>query len=638
MKTKIIALLLVLIMAVTMFAACVTTPEDPETETCTKHVDKNKDGKCDNEGCGADVPIKGDDEDEKVYPDVTWDETSLLFQMSDDDNGDQLSSSCRNYLAGGEDRQAGVSGAIYDSVDERNAAAEEYANVKVRYVFYEDGSHGWGKTINIMADTVDEPDETRPDMFCNFVYDMVSASLKGAFANVYSHKLDSGLEDGQLQNYFEFSSPTDLEGFDGMYNKDCVDDEENGGYMVEYMQSLTLSNKKMYLVASDYFIDLIRAYFVVPVNNTLLNNITPSDVEGSYNYDYYEDGVYDIYDFHDLVYDHKWNYETLKDFSQAVGTLHNDKNVLDENNVWGFALASGGLGASGILYTTSITVIQKTTNPDAVLGFDQQGNEILGEEYEYEYPDNFDVLKTYVGNLYDLFTSSGVTNVRVSAEDGRPVNATVKANTSAEEAVRDFFVANKVLFGGIICLGSIENAAYQSMTEDGGLGFGVAPVPLYRVSYSETNEDGTVTEGLVDDYLTSIHNIGRVGSISSKCKKFAQCSAFLNYQSLESKEILENYYEDTLKGAAAGAETNEEMLDYIRDRIRSAFDKTFEDAVARHQLSGGDSELNEEKWHNMLLANDYKMTVDQMNSKYEGVVAKKIKAFFELDDYYTSLP
>ena len=221
----------------------------------------------------------------------------------------------------------------------------------------------------------------------------------------------------------------------------------------------------------------------------------------------------------------------------------------------------------------------------------------LVQAYTFYYEPEADDLSKFATNLASLFKSAGVVCVtKTAGVDGNsPVNTAT--DDSVENEIKAAFARGQVLFGGIICVGSLEDSVYRGMSAEGGKGFGVVPVPLYRTNYEENGETK------VDKYLTQIHNIGRVGAIAINTKKFAEASAFLNYQSLNSARILDNYYDLTLKfDAAGGTEGNAEMLDYIRANVRSSFDKAFEDAIARHAAQGenGDKTLNTNKWHNVI--------------------------------------
>ena len=607
MKTRILALLLALVMVVSVLAACGPTVDPtPDDTTCTEHVDKNKDKKCDN--CGEKITSDkpGENEDEEL-PGDHWEETSLLFQMSDNSNNQELSSGCKRYLSG----ESGEVGSIYSNVEDRNRDAEDYANVDVEYLYFPDTSgYGWGQNILKIEELATSTTEKgRPDMFVNFVYDMVSASLKGSFANLYTNQINSSGADASAEkNYFAFAK-------NGKYDASYVDTGE--GYMIEYMQSLTLSEHKMYLLASDYFIDLVRAFFVVPVNIELLQKIEASADPNAYNYDADGDGEYEISDFYTLVRNYGWNYDAVKAFSAAIESGTGGADMLDGTH--GFAIGHGGLGASGILYTTSIVIINRKvetfTDPDTGLPY---------QDYTFWYPDKSEPLEEFCENLSALFSSKGVTHV-TSSTYGK----------TTELAVRNRFSQNFVLFGGIICVGSLEEQVYKDMTAVDRDGFGVVPVPLYRTSYIDP-ETNTVQ---VDKYLTQIHNVGRVGGIAVKTNKFAQCTAFLDYQSLNSTDILNDYYEWTLKGDVAGAvEGNAEMLDYVRENVRSSFDKAFEDAIGRHYMASGDKTYNSEKWHNMILDKNFLLTRAEMFSQYSQLKDKKAAALTALETSYSGLP
>ena len=175
--------------------------------------------------------------------------------MTDFDENGATPSGCRRYLAG-QDEDA--SDSIDDAVAIRNDEAERLANVHVTYQYYENvEANSWGKTFQQMCDEVDSGDPNTPDIFTNYTYDMVITSLKSTFNNLNNTKLDT--KNGG--NYFSFLK-------DG-YNEEV----NNRGYMYSYMTTLSLSDEKMYVLASDYFIDCVRAFIIVPVHIGLLETV-----------------------------------------------------------------------------------------------------------------------------------------------------------------------------------------------------------------------------------------------------------------------------------------------------------------------------------------------------------------------------
>ena len=643
MKTKLLALLLVIAMAVGMLAACGGKDPDP----CTSHVDNDGDGLCDNEGCdepvkktctahvdadnngacdncGAAVQKKCDNhvdangdtlcdncgEYYDVWDEITvsWDETQLIMSLGENSNAGQLPSTCRRYMAGEDTRYSDI---IDDYVTERNTAA--YAKTKVKvvydYSFTESSEFGWGQCNQKILTKVNGGGADAPDIYVNFIYDLVAVSILNGFANLYSKsRASEGVEEVGA-NYFQFSG-----------DFDTYEDSGNG-YMIEYMKSLSLSKYKMYCLSSDYFTDMVRAFFVVPVNKALMNTIPVSAEAGQFNSDRTGDGKFTIDDFYQLVWDGEWNYQTLAQFAAVITKDSGEDTAttnLDDTVGWAVDCTSG-LPASGIMYTTSVTIINRDWSEELD---DGKGDFV----YSYPNPDEekgrqqIADLTALCDNLNELFNKPGVITVKTGDPDQA---ATGTAN--AFEAIRLRFSEDKVLFGSVVCLGALEDeSTYQTMKGE-DRGFGIVPVPLYRTQ-EEAKADPD-NNGQPDEYLTSIHNNGRVCGISRTTVKFAQCSAFLDYVSTrhnghkDSTDIINYYYDVKLQyDISDGSSGNTEMLQYIRAHVRSSFDKAYEDAIGM-KFTSVDPEANENKWHYMLHSTRFK--VNDMNARYKGLYSTK---------------
>ncbi|MBR5140325.1 MAG: hypothetical protein IKV16_04640, partial [Clostridia bacterium] len=458
--------------------------------------------------------------------------------------------------------------------------------IRVTYLYYPDTSeYGWGSSIERIQSTNQKGGVDAPDIYCNFVYDMVGASVKQCFANLLANNSSST----RGTNYFEFLKPT----YDASIN--------DRGFMYEYMESLTLApNKKMYVLSSDYFIDMVRAFFCVPVSVKVLEDQGASVVAKNLNGDVvYEggdrtgDGEFTLDDFYQMVKDGEWTYTTLARFAETVWkpASGNTGAAAIGDDVVGFAMSSGGLASSGLLYTTSVEIIKKEKLNDG--------------SYDYNYPAENEDFYSFCDATTKLFgQTNGVTFVNKNYSE---------FGDSALLAIRQRFTEHKVLFGDIVVVGALEFTSYQEMKENGG--FGIVPVPLYR-------------DGSDDTYLTQVHNIGSCGAIAIITNKFSECTAFLNYQSTHSEEILNNYYEYKLQYDLAGGSTGTiDMLQYIRDNVRSSFDKAMEDAIAVF-LPGA------QRWHNVLsgkgfqvdIRADYQSTYDQKESQLDQL-AKDFPTF-----------
>ena len=522
MKNRILSLLLALVMIVAMVSVLAS---------CNKDKGNNNGGNTGSGGGG-----NNDDGGNSAYP---WDTTDIFFQMSDNSNGKELSSGARRYLAG----TSNDNETIDVDIDKRNGLALKQAKVRVTYDYWpDDDGYKWGQNIDRVYSLVQTTSSSAPDMYSLFVYDMVGALLRGCFTNIKG--------DAHGDNYFRF-----LESDYDYYNPNAVpEDADDEGFMIEYMTSLTLSSKKMYLIASDYFTDLVRAFFVVPVNIKLLEgNATAvtGDADGDGETGTYADLIH-------IVRERGWNYELLKAYCDEV-VAENEDGVVDLEGIVGFAISgSSGLSSSGLLYTTPITIINR------------HGNNIT--DYTYSYPDTNEQLTDFCNKLSTLMSSEGAYVYSSGA-------------TASLDTIRVAFANNHVLFGGVICVGSLEDEVYQRMRQDGG--FGVVPVPLYSDTYVDAK--GETKEV---NYLTQIHNIGRIGGIAASSTEFSQCTAYLNYLSTNSTPILDEYYEWKLSvgvvGGTSAGDANAEMLKFIRSNVRSAFDKVFEDALGIYGQFGQD--------------------------------------------------
>ena len=610
MKKKIICALLAIVMiigSVSILASCGDTEDPtpgPDDGECTEHVDENEDYKCD--VCGkstvkkhskhtdengdgkCDVPgctKKPNDTTTSVGTtgEVNWETVDFIYQMTSHDTSD-LSSTCARYLAG---EWKGTLDNIDKAITKRNNAALDFANVgEITYLYRPNTeAYGWGKVAEVIMTEVSSLDSTDlPDMYCDQVYGMVAASLQGCFANLY------GTVRGNGQNFFPFNE------FKEYYYKGNFDEEtQGGGYMYEYMTTLTLSKNKMYLLASDYYTDLVRAFYITPVNIKLLEDCDPA-ITGDRIGD--GDGI-TIDDFYELVKAREWTYTKVAEYSKDIYSDDANPGRIDMADTLGFAITSmGGLPSSGIIYSTACTIINRELDPSI-------------DDFKYSYPKDNEKLFTLFDKIADLVAQEGVYVVGGSAED---------LAYNPEHALRSIaarFADNKILFGGVCLLGGLENSEYQAMKEN-GKGFGVVPVPLYA-------------DDIEDEYLTQIHNEGRIGAISVKTQKFEQCTAFLHYQSINSSKILDDYYDYKLQyDIVDAAPSTVYMMQYIRNHVRSAFDKTFEDAM------GAFYEKSENRWHDILMRNRFSIDLRQRyNELYdvkEGDLENLVKYFDGLPD------
>ena len=607
MKKKIACLLLAVLMlvgTVAVFTSCgggecthVDKNNDQKCDKCGEdakgihqHVDEDKNNKCDD--CKATIKNTsdgGDDDDDEVveYPWADEDPVEILFQMSNA-GGTTNPSGCYQYLAGEDESKVS---ALDTDIRDRNANAEELTNVHVTYQYWPDTEdYQWGASIdNILANT-ESTSKDVPDIYCNTLYDMMAASLKSAFANL-RNTTSKVATDG---NYFEF------------LDEDYDEKVDNRGYMYDYMEYATLNMDKMYILASDYFIDLVRSFFAIPVNVSLLSSV--KDSAGN---------ALTLDSFYDQVRNKEWTYDLIASYSEQV--YQEQDNIAGETigDILGFAFAQGGETGSGFVYSTALTVIEREETTDGI-GF------------TYKYPEYSEELVELFDNAKALVQRTGVVALpRETTTAGQAQNMS-QYGSIVEVAIRTRFCDNKILFGGLIMVGSLEDPKYQELKDKKDGGFGVVPMPLYHaVTADNPNET----------YLTCIHNTTRPGAIARNTDSFSACTAFLNYQSTHSSEILTNYYEIYLQYQLTDGNTGTvEMLQYIRNNVRRSFDKMFEDAIGAYNPDeGGSASL---PWHNIIWGAskwggtayeiDIRPIFEELRNKKQGLLEELIALYPEL--------
>ena len=621
MKNRIIALLIVLTILVACFASCGggnTGDNNTNTNTNNNSNNNNSNVPNDNENTNSSYP---------------WTNTKLIFSISENSDNQQLPSSSRRYLAGDLTQTVGGGDKVDTYVSDRNSNALNVTNVTIDYRYLPDTDvYGWSQSITYINSQVTSGDVETPDVFVNFVYDMVACSLLGNFANLRSTTMYEDGHDLAGYNAFSFTKDENLNEL-GEY-------EDTGkGYMYEYMRSLTLSKYKMYCLSSDYFIDMVRAFFAIPVNVEMLETyVTATSETGKFNSDraetFDENGeietAYTIEDLYELVNAGGWNYDALAKFSEAVTGGTGESNILDAERL-GFALgADTGLPASGMLYTTPIVIVEReysTSKNEYVYSYpnmkqttDASGNVTHVADKESN-DATFEELVDFCERLANLMGTNGIITTS-EAQDG------VHSSTS----IRSAFVGNRLLFGGVIVLGGLEHEDYTSMNGEGKSGYGIVPVPLYKETLG------------AEDYLTQVHNNGKIGAIAFSTKNFAQCSAYLDYQSTNSYDILTQYYNYTLSNLVeeGGVGGNTEMLKMIRANVRSSFDKAYEDALGEFYKGQTGGTSDEQKWHNIIKSDkDGKLpfVVTDMRYQYEQVAAIKADRLYNLENsIFPSLP
>ena len=498
--------------------------------------------------------------------DYGWIRTALNVELSEHTCSGQLVSGTRRYLAGG---APAANDPIDKAIRDRNKAAEAYTKTKINYNYLPDvPTYGWGKNMTRIYNESLSYSDTSADIYVNFMYDLIAASLGGNFANLNSVKF----EGNERENYFRFTAED--------YNP-TADDE---GYMYDLMKSMSLSSRKMFVLASDYLSDVSRAFFVVPVNLKMLGDIKVKSVK---QYDYDGNNKFDTEDFFNIIWSNDWNFEAVKALSAAVAKQVGETPDLMADT-HGFALGStvSGIHGSAILYGSNIQFAQLELNETT-------------DTYDVSYPRDMGAYGDFCKALADLFSTEGVTNINEGSISNTPSMKIAK-----------LFASDQMLLGGIICAGNLEQNEYQDMISKGD-GFGVAPVPIYRAFDESLDLD---ENGRNRYYHTAVYSVAKCASIAYRTTKFEQCTAWLNYQTVNSVDVMEEYWHKVV----GNYESNVEVMTMLRDNVRSVLDKSLDDQI---RLLSTKTEM---RWDHRIRRNGtWIQSENEIKHDYEGAIMDK---------------
>ncbi len=540
--------------------------------------------------CGAKKTVATDPCDDEINAkDYPWGSTNLVMSVGDNSNRGELESGGKAFVSGewteanvnAGNTMATVDADILRQVVTRNANAANATHVTMTYQYMVD--YGWNQVMSQIA--VETAADNTPDIYYNFIYDMVGASINGYFANVYGN--------------------TYLGPFYENFDKDAIDAH---GYNWQYMQDLTFSTKVMYLIASDFSFDLSRAYMIMPISLKLLDqaiNIT-GDWDGN--------TIVDVDDFYAMVKAGGWTWSKIMEYTEALRKPDSNGGyslAADGNCIAGFAMSSqSGLATTAAMYTSSMHIVNREVGADG--------------EYTYSYGAECPASLVAICNmLKDVVAGTDGERDQLTEPKGTSGVLIYKGQTTETQQM---FAQNRLFCDTAVLLGAIEKSIYQTMWDDstGSKGFAVAPV-------AKLTTDG--------NYQTTIHNVGKVFGISSKCGSVDAACAYINYNSTESSDILAEYYEWVIGYGRAVTTANVELLLNMKEDLVYSHDKVVEDAIGiiyntetiTNPLGGEDTTVGAVRWH--IFALSY-WKCDQISQLYTGVKDMKLSKLQEIQQNF----
>ncbi|MBP5348874.1 MAG: hypothetical protein J6Z13_00770 [Clostridia bacterium] len=487
---------------------------------------------------------------------------NIKIQLSAFGNAEKVSKNDK-YVAGPDAVQVGVTPEIQIMVYDRNRAACELLGTTVDYVYWSD--LGWDAQWERIETLVKGNDPGSPDVFVDMIFDLGVATTKGLFKDLYSLP----------GSYFDFDA---------------------AGWMGEWMDSMSLTGDRAYIMAGDYFLDVMRAMGVLPFNMTMMDEnaeaLAPVILEEGETLVAGEELSARFFDF---VEQKNWTWDTLTKLSAAIWK-DEDGDVQDSiGDRLGF-LGSGRTNMSSSLYLYS----SSTDLFDVVEEIEDPTSEYNGKRWIY-YPDDPGVLGDIFDAIYALFDGKGTMAPNFENEDATPEKPGL-----AYHWIK--FGQGETLFAGCCVLGALEDDAFQQMTDL----YSVVPIPKLS------------TEG---EYNTVIHNVGDAGAINVNANpdKAKAISAFLQYCTEKSGDIREEFLQIVTKyRTTVYNQGTDRMFDIIYSRVVDGRDKSIEDMMRK-----GNGTKNY-RWH-VLIMQDNEYTHDSSFLASEYASAKTAKQAY-LDD------
>ena len=476
----------------------------------------------------------------------------------------------QQYIEGPDQVDPGQTSSIEQLVYERNKAAKELLGVNVSYDYWNDQDlHNWGQQSKQIIQVVQGAAADAPDLFVAMVYDMNLALLtQGVFKDYMSAP---GV-------YFNFDSD---------------------GWMKSWMESLSFTQDRAYILGSDYFVDIVRAMGILPFNKDLMDEnsvklasaILPEgetlgtgETLSEYFFDYVDTG--------------KWTWDTLGKLCQAIWVDTDGNEQSSIGDTLGIITDRYSGMPAAIMFFSTGELLTTTTPVEDALGNDTGKVRI-----------NLPADSTVIGTIFDAVKSVFGGQGAFVTNDSTSSGSTIDQPGIAYHYTK--FAENTLLFAGPCLISALESEQFQQMESV------YSVVPLPKVSADKK-------------YNTIIHNTSDAGAINvnTNPQKVRTISAYLQYCTENSPEIRYEFLQVVMKYKnTVYDQGTDRMLNLIYDSVTNARDKAIEDAAEK---------TSEDRYHGAMKNHGFTWGASDVVSWYEGVKSsKQTKVDNVLSTWYT---
>ena len=457
MKTRIIAMLLVFSMIVISLASC--GGKNPDVT--------------ENEGANTTVA-----QEDSKWKDVNFNGESIIISLSTHEPPEVATAGSTNSIKFIKGPDAYTTDAVQNAVYDRNNKVSRALGLNIEYQECDQYSNSADNTLVVIENFVLADLEDSPDVISTMGYGMVRAGIKGM---LYNALLDN------KENYFDLTT-------DGWYT--------------DFMYENTLDESKIFVLAGDYFIDVLRYGYGVLVNLDMYNDVFAS-----------EGGSETLFK---LVESGDWTFDEVKRSIQMAYVDSGEIGKYDAEDTF------GAVNGAAWFVRTSFAV---------------SGLDIFSTDENGKLSYITDI--TDVHNFVDYF-------IDLTSTNGFYLNITGGPNKRYEPL--DIFIEGRSLFSFDALILSMEGSLLQNMDDSVGL----LPYPKYTpdLEYGSLVSDNANVGGI-------LYNSDKF----TECSAYLQMSA---EESNGGKgTLIYEYYDVTLKYKLSATPEQVSMLEYIRNGLCS---------------------------------------------------------------------
>ena len=418
------------------------------------------------------------------------------------------------YIQGPDSIIDGGTSLIEEKVYNRNRAAAELLGLTLEYSSWDD--LGWSKQAGRINQLVGAVTADAPDLFIDMLYDLnVAMKTSGSFKDIKSIP----------GSFFDFAAK---------------------GWMTDWMESLSFTGDRAYILGGDYFLELFRAMGVLPFNIDLMDanasKLAPAFLPIDEPLDANEDlSVV----FFDIVEQGDWTWDGLGKLCAAMWVDTDGDGANSFEDTLGIVTDRyTGLPASLIVYSSGVQLTETYVIED-------EADANNGKTW-VKYKDDSTILGSVFDAVSGVFSGSGAFVTNFNPDSGKNLK---------EHYAK--FASDTLLFAGPIVLGALEEESFQTM----GSIWSVVPIPKIKAE---------------QEYNTMIHNIADVGAINvnTSADKARTLSAFLQFCNENSGDIREEFQQVVTKfKTTTYNQGTDRMLDIIYKHVISGRDKALEDTA-----------------------------------------------------------